>query len=329
MKRRHFISLIGGAAAAWPLVARAQPIGKTTARIGILTGARTSPTTGPAHRAFFEALRTFGFIEGDNLIADVRWVDEDVRGPTVLAVELVQSKVDVLVAEGTEATLRAAVAAGPDIPTVMVALNTDPIARGYIKSLARPGGTVTGVFARQPELAEKQVELLAQTFPERTRLAAFYAEGSAEQFIAAERRAQLLGLQLRALKLENPPYDFDAAFRAIVQDQAQMLHVLSIPQFSAQRARIAQLAIQHRLPTMFAFRSYVEAGGLLSYGINRVPLFRTAAAYVGKILKGAKPADLPVEQPTKFELVLNLKTANAIGLELPTSILLRADEVIE
>jgi ABC transporter substrate binding protein len=126
------------------------------------------------------------------LIADVAWADEDVRGPTVLAVELVQSKVDVLVAEGTEATLRAAVAAGPDIPTVMVAINTDPIARGYIKSLARPGGTVTGVFARQPELAEKQVELLAQTFPERTRLAVFYAEGSSEQFIAAERRAQLL-----------------------------------------------------------------------------------------------------------------------------------------
>ena len=327
LRRRDFLAALGGAVA-WPIAAQTQSARKI-ARVGILTGARTSPTTGPAHQAFFETLRAFGFSEGDNLVADIRWADENVRGPSVLAVELVQSKVDVLVAEGIEATLRAAVAAGPDIPTVMVAINTDPIARGYIKSLAQPGGNVTGVFARQPELAEKQVELLAQTFPDRTRLAAFYEAGSSEQFIAAERRAQLLGLQLRALKLENPPYDFDAAFRTIADDQAQMLHVLSTPLFSAQRGRIAELAIRHRLPTMFIFRSYVAAGGLMSYGINRIPLYRAAGAYVGKILKGAKPSDLPVEQPTKFELVLNLKTAKALGLELPTSILLRADEVIE
>jgi putative ABC transport system substrate-binding protein len=188
----------------------------------------------------------------------------------------VQSKVDVLVAEGVEATLRAAVAAGPDIPTVMVAINTDPIARGYIKSLAQPGGNVTGVFARQPELAEKQVELLAQTFPDRTRLAAFYEAGSSEQFIAAERQAQLLGLQLRALKLENPPYDFDAAFRTIADDQAQMLHVLSSPLFSPHAERIAALCIKHRLPAMFVLRSYVDRGGLMSYSADRAAAVRLA-----------------------------------------------------
>jgi len=211
----------------------------------------------------------------------------------------------------------------------MLAINYDPIMGGYVKSLSQPGGNITGIFARQPELAEKQVELLTETFPSRTRLAVLYDENSSEQFRAAERRAKLLGLHLFALKLEHRPYDFVAAFRTLHEASPHMLLVLSSPLFVPHRVQIAELALQRRLPTMFIFRSYVEAGGLLSYGIDRVPMFRVAGDYVGKILKGVKPTDLPVVQPIRFQLALNLKTASAIGLELPTSILLRADEVIE
>ena len=315
-------------AVVWPLAVRAQQANKIF-RIGFITGPRAGPSTGPALRAFFGALRAIGFSEGGNLVADVRWVEEDVRGPSALAADLVRQKADLLVTDGTEDVLRAAVEAGPDLPVVMIATNFDPIARGYVKTLARPGGNVTGVFAQQPELAQKQVELLTQAFPKRTRLAVFYDAGSSEQFSAAERQAVLLGLELRALKLDQPPYDFTGAFRTLDESAPHVLLVLSSPLFNPHRKQIADLAIQRKLPTMFIFRSYVDAGGFMSYGVDRAAMFRAAGAYVGKILKGENPADLPVEQPTKFELVVNLTTAKAIGIEVPTSILLRADEVIE
>jgi ABC-type uncharacterized transport system substrate-binding protein len=178
-------------------------------------------------------------------------------------------------------------------------------------------------------LAAKKVELLTQAFPERTRLAILWDVLTADEFSAAERAAQSLHLELRPLKLENPPYDFAAAFRTVAQGSAQMLLVLSSPFFAEYRRQITELAIQHRLPAMFLFKSYVQVGGLMSYGVDQAAMYRRTAAYVAKILKGAKPADLPVEQATKFEMVVNLKTAKALGVELPTSILLRADEVIE
>jgi putative ABC transport system substrate-binding protein len=185
------------------------------------------------------------------------------------------------------------------------------------------------VFYRQIELAQKQLELLAQAFPERTRLAVLWDVASTDQFNAAELTAKSLPLELRSLKLERPPYDFDAAFQTMAQDAAQMVLVLSSPFFSVQRPRIVELATQHRLPTMFVFKPYVEAGGLMSYGVDQILMYRRAADYVAKILKGAKASDLPVERASKFELIVNLKTAKAIGVTLPTSILLRADEVIE
>ena len=175
----------------------------------------------------------------------------------------------------------------------------------------------------------KQLELLAEAFPERTRVAVVWDSASADQLSAIERAVQSMRLSLRSLKLENPPYDCDAAFRTVVQGEAQMLHVLSSPVFNPQRAHVAELTIGHRLPSMFIFRTYVEAGGLMSYGVDTGPMWRRAASYVAKILRGAKPADLPVEQAANFEFAVNLKTAKAIGLTLPTSILLRADEVIE
>jgi ABC-type uncharacterized transport system substrate-binding protein len=211
----------------------------------------------------------------------------------------------------------------------MMANNYDPFARGYVKSLAQPGGNITGVFYRQQELAVKQVELLVEAFPERTRLAVLWASQSADQHAAAERAAQAMHLSVQGIKLENEPYDFDAAFRTLTQDGAQMLHVLSTPAFTPHSAQIAELAIRYRLPTMFIFRAYVEAGGLMSYGVDAGPMWRRGASYVAKILRGAQATELPVEQAATFEFAVNLKTAKALGVTLPTSILLRADEVIE
>jgi putative tryptophan/tyrosine transport system substrate-binding protein len=212
---------------------------------------------------------------------------------------------------------------------VFWANNFDPIERGYVKSLARPGGNLTGVFTRQPELAEKQVELLTQTFPDRTRLGALWDAGTTDQFSAAERRVRALGRDLIAVKLETAPYDFAAAFRTLADARSQALLVLSGPTFALHQKTIAELALQYRLPGIFILRTYVDVGGLMSYGVDIDASYRRVAHFVAKILNGAQPGDLPVEQPVKYELVVNLKTAKAIGIELPTSLLLRADEVIE
>jgi ABC-type uncharacterized transport system substrate-binding protein len=195
--------------------------------------------------------------------------------------------------------------------------------------LARPGGNITGVFYRQPELAQKRVELLAEAFPARRRLAVLWDATSSETVAAAEQTARTLNLQVHSTKLERPPYDFDAAFQDMASANPQMLLVASSRFFALHGARIAELSINHRLPTMFRFSAYARSGGLMSYGIDPVPPWRRAASFVVKILRGAKPIDLPVEQTTTFELALNLKTAKALGVELPTSMLLRADEVIE
>jgi len=211
----------------------------------------------------------------------------------------------------------------------MIAVNFDPLARGYITSLTRPGGNITGLVFQQLELAQKQVELLTQAFPEKTQLAILFDGQSADQFGAAERAAKALNLQVQAIRLENPPYDVEGAFRGAISGGAQMVLVLSSPLFLPQRNRIAELASAHRLPSMFIAKHWVEAGGLMAYGADFPLMFRRAADYAAKILKGAKPADLPVEQATKFELIVNLRTAKALGIELPTGVLLRANEVIE
>jgi len=331
MQRRAFITLLGGAAG-WPFAARAQQ-GERVRRVGVIgprpENAGFSGGVGAGYPAMLDELRKLGFSEGRNLAAEFRSVEQEPGSVYAAAVELVRSNPDALVAIGPELGLQAVVAATSTIPIVIAAFNYDPIARGYVKSLAQPGGNITGVFLRLPELAEKQVELLTQTFPNRTRLALLWDDLSSDQFSAAERRAKSLHLQALPMRLERPPYDFDTAFRLMAQSSPEMLLILSSPHFIAPRQRIAELAIQHRLPTMSIFKFYVEAGGLLSYGVDTVLPFRRAAHHVGKILRGAKPADLPVEQVTNFETAINLKTAKAIRIELPTPILLRADEVIE
>jgi putative ABC transport system substrate-binding protein len=235
---------------------------------------------------------------------------------------------DLIWANGPEVALQAVVGASGFIPIVILAVNYDPM-RGYVSSLAHPGGNITGVFYRQPELAAKQVELLTQAFPNATRLGVVWDALSADQFGAAEQVARTRQLVLQPLKLENPPYDFATAFRTLAQGGAQMALVLSSPFFTEYRSQVAEAAQAYRLPTMFIFKSYVQVGGLMSYGVDQIPMYRRIAAYVAKIFDGAKAADLPVEQASKFELVVNLKTARAIGVELPTAILIRADEVIE
>jgi len=278
------------------------------------------------YQAFLAQLRELGFSEGQNLVAEYQAMD-DARGPFVATIELMRSQPDLVVALGPEVVLQAFVGASGSVPIVFIAINYDPIARGYVTSLARPGGNITGVFFRQLELAGKQVELLAQAFPDRPRMAVFFDGLSADQFSAAERTATSLNLHM--LRLENPLYDFEAVFRNAKAGTSQVVLVLSSPFFIPHTARIGQLAIEHRLPTMFIQKDYVRAGGLMSYGVDFVLMYRRAADYVAKILKGATAGDLPVEQATKFEMAINLKTAKAIGIELPTSILLRADEVIE
>jgi putative ABC transport system substrate-binding protein len=328
MKRRAFITLLGGTAVALPLIARAQPADRI-ARVGFFGADRSAPLPDTTYRAFIDELQIHGFKNGQNLIVDYRRVEQDLPALSADAAELVRSNVNVLVTQGTEPALQAALGATRTLPIVMMAANYDPFASGYVKSLARPDGNVTGVFLRQTELAEKQTELLWQAFPDRTHIGILWDAISAPQFNAAERRAKIFGLQVYSLKLENPPYDFEAAFGSLAAASTETLLVLSSPHFISARGQIVQLAIQHRMPTMFIFRTYVEAGGLLSYGADFAAMHRQAATHVAKILKGAKVGDIPIEQPNRFEFAVNLRTAKAIGIELPTSILLRADEVIE
>jgi putative tryptophan/tyrosine transport system substrate-binding protein len=335
MTRREFITLLGSATvvdcATWLPAARAQHAGRMF-RVGFIaaaTGQNRGPVMARGLPIFLDEMRKLGFSDRHNL--SMNYLSSNQPSPQLLAglTELVRAKPDVIVVSGAEEQLQTVLAASRTIPIVIFANNYDPIERGYVKMLAQPGGIVTGVFTRQPELAEKQVELMTQAFPERTRLGVLWDNQTFDQFSAAERRALALGRELHAVRLESLPYDFNAAFRTLADGSPQMLLVLSSPLFASYQPMIAELALQYRYPTMFILRTYVDLGGLMSYGVDIEASFRRIAEYVAKILNGSKPADLPVEQPTKYELIVNLKTAKALGTELPTSILLRADEVIE
>jgi putative ABC transport system substrate-binding protein len=325
MKRRQFITLLGGAVISWPLATHAQQTDKIP-RVGFLGPART-PALIEYYRTFSSQLEKNGFREGQNIVVEYRAID-DPRGPFVSAAELLRAQPNLLVSAGPEVGLQAIIGASGHIPIVMLAVNFDPIERGYVTSLAQPGGNITGVMVRPLELARKQIDLLRQVFPDRDRLAVLYDTQSADQFTAANQGAKLLNLQVQALKVD-PAYDFAGTFETAAKGGAQLVLLQSSPAFTKHRTELAELAIKHRLPTMFTFRSYVDHGGLMSYGVDFPPLWRRTADYVARILKGAKPAELPIEQPTKFELVVNLKTAKALGMTIPNGILLAADEVIE
>jgi putative ABC transport system substrate-binding protein len=330
LKRREFVTLLGGAAVSVlpPLPSSTQQVGRNY-RIGLLGGAPNSPLIAAGYPAFRDELRKRGFIDGRNLRVEFRSTLQEPSRIYADATELARSGVELIVAIGREVGVKAAVTASPTVPVVMYAFNFDPIARGYVQRPARPGGNVTGIFARQPELAAKQVQILKETFPDRTRLTVVWDALSADQFAEAERAAKAMQLDLRAIKLEDPPYDIMAAFRRVAEGNPQMLLVLSSPQFGPHHKEIIKQTIRSRSPAMFIFRAYVEGGGLMSYGVDVKSDFRRVAEYVAKILNGAQPGELPVEQSTKFELIVNLRTAKALGFELPATLLARADEVLE
>ncbi len=311
-----------------PLIGEAQPPTKV-ARVGFLV-----PTSSPGVRgiftAFEQALRALGYVEGQNLVIEFRNAEGHGERLPALAAELVQRHVDVLVAGGPEGILRAARQATSTLPIVMVAVDYDPIALGYIAGLPRPGGNITGLFLQQIEVTGKCLELLKNALPQVTRVAVLWDAISADQFRAAEGAARVLGVQLQSLELRDPPaYDYASALEAAAREGAEALLVLRSPLFGRDHARIIAWAVQHRLPTMVPSRLWVEAGGLMSYGADTLDMYRRAATYVHKILQGAKPADLPVEQPIKFELSINLKTAQTLGITMPPSLLILADEVIK
>ena len=271
-----------------------------------------------------------GYVEGQNLVIEFRNAEGRLERLPDLAAELVRLNVDVIVA-APEACIQAAKQATSTIPIVMAA-SEDPVGRGFVASLAHPGGNVTGLSSLQPGLVGKQVELLKEIVPKLSRVAALWDMDTPSQSVfmrETEVAARALALQVQALPLRGPEPDFESAFRVVTSSRAGALSVVSGPLFLAHLAAVVDLAARSRLPAIYNLREYVDAGGLISYGPNLPDMHRRAAAYVDRILKGAKPRDLPVEQPTKFELIINRKTAKVLGLTIPPSVLLRADQIME
>jgi putative ABC transport system substrate-binding protein len=279
--------------------------------------------------AFRGGLRELGYVEGRNIQIESRWAEGNYDRLPGLAADLVRLKVDVIVTYGTPAAQAAKGATGT-IPIVMAAI-IDPVASGLVTSLARPGGNITGQSMMSPDLAEKQLQILKELVPKTSRVAVLHNPanpGNAPQVRHAQDAARALGVRLQILGARGPS-EIDGAFAAMAAEQAGAVIVLVDAILQSNRARIADLAARHRLPAVYGLHEYAEVGGLLAYGPNRLDMFRRAATYVDRILKGAKPGDLPVEQPSTFTLVINLKTAKALGLTIPPSLLLRADQVIE
>ena len=338
MKARTRFALIVGftvsvafGALAVPLPAGAQQAGKV-ARIGILC-VGICPLiplgVGPNDAAFVQGLREAGYTDGRNLSVDVRGIGGSYDQLPALVAGLVQSKVDVIVAIGSPASAQAAKNATSTIPIVMVGV-LEPVRRGLVPNLAHPGGNVTGLTDTLMETEGKRLQLLKEAVPKISRVALLYAPGSPEPLLMREREAaaQTLGLTLQVYRVREPS-EFAGAFTAMTTARAEALFVVPNPFWDGHEQRIVDLAAQSHLPAIYQTRDFVKAGGLMAYGVNFLDLFRRTATFVDKILKGAKPGDLPVEQPTKFELVVNLKAAKALGLTIPQSILLRADEVIQ
>jgi putative tryptophan/tyrosine transport system substrate-binding protein len=323
MKRREFITLLGGAVSAWPLGARAQQAGKPST-IGFL--GTDAAAWRPWTDAFVERLRELGWIEGRTIAIEYRWAQGRPERYAEIAAEFVRLKVDVIVANGSAApTVRQATSVIP----IIFPMGIDPVGGGLITNLARPGGNVTGLSVQQTDLAGKRLEFLREVVPRLRRLAIMFDVGFPQAELEmgeVQATARTLGIEVAPLEIRRAE-DIAPVFEA--QARVDALYVVVNALVVANRTRIITLALGARLPTIFNTREFVHAGGLMSYGPNYPDLFRRTAELVDKILRGTKPGDIPVEQPTKFEFVLNLTTAKALGLMIPESFLLRADEVIE
>ena len=327
MRRRECITLLGGAVAAWPFVAHAQQA-QPIPRIGFLASSSAEHAKSRL-AAFQQGLRALGYVEGQNIVIESRYAAGEFARLPDLAADLVRLKVDVILTEGAPAA-HAAQQITTTMPVVM-GNAADPVGTGLVASLARPGGNITGLSDFNLGVVTKRLELLKEMVPSASRVAVLLNPANPTnplQLKEIQAIAPALGVTLLPLEVKGAD-DIDPAFTAMQKARVEALIVFGDPMFGTHQRRIFELAAQSQLPAIYGTRLSVDAGGLMSYGTNFDDLYRRAATYVDKILKDAKPADLPVEQPTKFELVINLKTAKALGLTIPESFLIRADEVIE
>ena len=323
MKRREFIGLLGGAAATWPLAVRAQT--SATPMVGVLWPGAEPPAP-PRMESFRQTLRQLGYVEGQNIGIELRYARGGLQQLPALAAELVGLKPDVVFAPGDLAP-KIAQQATSTIP--IVAMSDDILGAGLVASLAHPGGNTTGLTIMAPELSAKRLEVLREMVPGMARVAALWDPTTgASQVGLTERAAKSLNLDLQVLEVRRRE-DVGTAFRAARDGRADAINVFSSPFLASLFREIILLSAEYRLPAIYQWKEHVEAGGLVAFGPNLAAMFRQTAAIVVKLLKGAKPGDLPVEQPTKFELALNVRTAQALGLAIPPSILVRADDVIE
>jgi putative ABC transport system substrate-binding protein len=327
-RRFGLIAVIAAAILAAAVSANAQHTGKAP-RVGVLVLTPRASVGGAYVDALQHGLRELGYVGGQTIVLDIRWAEGKPDRLAGLALDLVNSNIDVLVTSGTEA-IQAARETGRGVPIVMATV-VDPVALGFAASLARPGGNLTGLAILSPELIGKRLQLFKETVPSVLKVGAIWNpanEANVLMLAAAETAARALGIELLAVPVRRPD-QLRPAFAALVDGRARGLVVFEDSMLVSHTQEIVGLAARSRLPAMYAFRSLVEAGGLMSYGPHLLDLWHRAAAYVDKILKGARPGDLPVEQPTRFELVVNVRTAKALGLTIPQSILLRANHVIE
>jgi len=328
MKRREFITLLCGAGATWPLAARAQQPAMPV--VGFLSISSPGPHA-PFVAKFKEGLREIGYVEGQNVGIEYRWADGDFDRLPALAADLARRKVDVIAAVSGDASIRAATSANATIPVVFIS-GSDPVQSGLVASFARPGGNVTGFSMISNALMSKRFEMLSELVPNIRVIALLvnpkYHSATEGTVPLVQRAASAKGMQLRILNASKED-DFEPAFASFVEQKVDALVVGTDPFFTSRREHIVSLASRYAVPTIYEWQEFAAAGGLLSYGASLTSLYREVGIYVGKVLKGTKPAELPIQQPTNFELVINLKTAKALGLNIPAGLLLRADKTIE
>ncbi len=323
MRRREFIKVIAGSAAAWPLAVRAQQ--PAILRVGATS---VQPRTAPIYAAFEQGMAELGYDKSKFIFEFVQ--APNIEGYAAAFRELATRNVDVMLAGGPEANLKAAIPIAGTRPIVLIAIDFDPFARGYVKSLAQPGGNITGIFLEQLQLSVKRLEFLRDAFPNLSGATVFWDQVSADQWKALERGAAgMSGFHVSGIQFQNRPFDYERALAEAKPEDRGALIVLASPNFALDRARLPEFALRHRMVSVFYNRQYVDNGGLFSYGVSFTEMFRRAAYFVDRVAKGAKPGDLPMEEPTKFELVINLKTAKALGVTIPPGLLNAANDVIE